>query len=78
MIEKVKRENNTLTLPDSIVSMLGDTEYFTAVASSDRIVLTPIRAKKNGGFASLCGKGKGKVWMADDFDETPEEFAEYM
>ena len=24
------------------------------------------------------GTAKGLIWMADDFDETPEEFAEYM
>ncbi len=77
MIAQAKREKNTITLPDSIVSELGDIEYFTVVASSDRIVLTPVRPKK-GSFASLCGKGKGKVWMADDFDGPMEEFAEYM
>lgn len=24
------------------------------------------------------GMDEGKIWMADDFDETPEEFAEYI
>ena len=27
---------------------------------------------------SAFGCAKGEVWMAPDFDETPEEFAEYM
>jgi PIN domain nuclease of toxin-antitoxin system/antitoxin (DNA-binding transcriptional repressor) of toxin-antitoxin stability system len=26
----------------------------------------------------LIGSAKGKIWMADDFDETPEEFEEYL
>jgi prevent-host-death family protein len=25
---------------------------------------------------SLCGAWKGKVWMADDFDELPDDIAE--
>lgn len=31
-------------------------------------------------FAGLPGLGsmKGKIWMADDFDETPEDFKDYM
>ena len=28
--------------------------------------------KKNAGWA------KGKIWMADDFNETPEDFKDYM
>lgn len=29
-------------------------------------------------FERKLGIGKGEIWMADDFDETPEEFKEYM
>jgi hypothetical protein len=25
-----------------------------------------------------AGSAKGKIWMADDFDETPEDFKDYM
>jgi hypothetical protein len=25
-----------------------------------------------------AGSAKGKIWMADDFDETPEDFKEYV
>ncbi len=28
--------------------------------------------------AAMCGKGKGKVWMAEDFDAPLDDFAEYM
>jgi Protein of unknown function (DUF2281) len=28
--------------------------------------------RKNAGWA------KGKIWMADDFNETPEDFKDYM
>ncbi len=34
----------------------------------------------NRPFAGLPGLGsmKGKIWMADDFDETPEDFKDYI
>ena len=35
-------------------------------------------ASGKNGIASLCGKGKGLVWMAPDFNAPLEEFAEYM
>jgi hypothetical protein len=25
-----------------------------------------------------AGTAKGKIWMADDFDETPDDFEDYM
>ncbi len=25
-----------------------------------------------------AGTAKGKIWMADDFDETPEDFKDYL
>ncbi len=28
--------------------------------------------------AEMCGKGKGKVWTAEDFDSPLDDFAEYM
>lgn len=28
--------------------------------------------------AEMCGKGKGRVWIADDFDAPLDDFAEYM
>ena len=30
-----------------------------------------------GGFAPLAGAWRGRVKIADDFDETPDDFAEY-
>ncbi|MCC8109848.1 MAG: DUF2281 domain-containing protein [Planctomycetes bacterium] len=38
---------------------------------------TEVHDGKNG-IASLRGLGKGKVWMADDFNAPLEDFAEYM
>ena len=29
-------------------------------------------------IASLRGKGKGKVWMSEDFDAPLEDFVDYM
>ena len=37
--------------------------------STQKITKKPIRH---------LGKWKGQIWMADDFDETPECFEEYM
>lgn len=76
-----KRENNTLTLPDDVLSEFGGVEYFDVLTTDDGgILLKPsaLKPKKKNGVASLCGLGKGKVWMADDFNDTPEDFAEYM
>jgi prevent-host-death family protein len=36
--------------------------------------LVPERPK--GGFASLKGVWKGEAWIADDFDELPDDLAE--
>lgn len=35
-------------------------------------------AKRATCLAELRGKFKGKIWMADDFDATPEDFADYV
>ncbi len=34
--------------------------------------------KRANRMAELEGKYKGEIWMADDFDEPLEDFAEYM
>ncbi len=77
---ELKKENNQLILPESILSALGDAEYFDVAAYGGMIAVTPLPdgPRKKNGIASLRGKGKGKVWMSDDFDAPMEEFAEYM
>lgn len=45
------------------------------------VVITFIKPVKNEGkipLSELRGKWKGKVWMADDFNEPLEEMKEYM
>lgn len=44
------------------------------------LILEPKENKKEHAnkAAEMCGKGKGKVWMADDFDAPLSDFAEYM
>ncbi len=76
----MKKENGQLILSESILSQYGDVEYFHVVVVPGGIDITPApgEPKERKGIASLRGKGKGKVWMADDFNDTPEEFAEYM
>jgi prevent-host-death family protein len=44
--------------------------------STFRIVPTAQVGHKKG--RGLVGSAKGKVWMANDFDETPEGFEDYM
>jgi prevent-host-death family protein len=34
--------------------------------------------RPQGGFASLAGVWEGRVWIADDFDELPDEIAERL
>ncbi len=75
---ELKKENNQLILPESILSALGDAEYFDVVTESNHIVLTPAQPRKKNRAAEIRGEGKGKVWMSDDFDAPMEEFAEYM
>lgn len=41
------------------------------ITSHDETPVSELR-KKNLGWA------KGKIWIADDFNDTPEEFKEYM
>lgn len=43
--------------------------------SAFKLVPTESPPKKKRG---LIGSAKGKVWMADDFDEPLEDFKEYM
>ncbi len=76
MIAKVKKENNQLILPDSILSKYGDVEYFDVVATVSSITLRPAKdgAKKKGGVAKI----QFEAWMSDDFDAPMEEFKEYM
>ncbi len=38
--------------------------------------LVPERPR--GGFASLAGVWEGRVWVADDFDELPDDMAERL
>jgi antitoxin (DNA-binding transcriptional repressor) of toxin-antitoxin stability system len=39
--------------------------------------MTPI-APMDGTNRLKFGMLKGKIWISDDFNDTPEEFAEYM
>lgn len=35
-----------------------------------------VAVERKSGMASILGAWKGRVWMADDFDELPDDFAE--
>jgi antitoxin (DNA-binding transcriptional repressor) of toxin-antitoxin stability system len=60
---------------------------FSDVLSGEEILLTdhdmPVMKmtpipQQNGTNRLKFGMLKGKIWISDDFNETPEEFAEYM
>jgi antitoxin (DNA-binding transcriptional repressor) of toxin-antitoxin stability system len=61
---------------------------FNDVLSGEEIVLTdhdtpvmkmiPIAHPSNGTERLKFGSLKGKIWISDDFNDTPEEFAEYL
>lgn len=38
----------------------------------------PTRKGQEIDRSGMYGMLKGEIWMADDFNETPEEFKEYM
>ena len=42
------------------------------------ITIQPRDGKPKNRAREMYGKGKGKVWMSDDFDAPLEDFAEYM
>lgn len=69
ILEKIKRlpldkQKEVEAIVDSLVSKYGET-------LEDVNELVETRRKH---LDSL----KGKIWMADDFNETPEEFKEYL
>ena len=61
-------------------------ELIQRVARGDEIVITDHRNRplaklvhfRPPGWKRKAGNAEGKVWMAPDFDEPLEDFAEYM
>ncbi len=60
---------------------------FSDVLNGEEVVLTdhntPVMKvvpipHKNGQKRLKFGDLKGKIWIADDFNETPEDFADYI
>ena len=43
-----------------------------------RAVPEPTPASQAAARCRMLGSLKGRIWMAPDFDDTPEEFREYM
>ncbi len=67
--------------PDRKITLELPADCPAGQATITVIVEPPPACVKSGGkngIAGLRGKGKGKVWMADDFDAPLEDFAEYM
>lgn len=42
------------------------------------LTFAPRPPKSKLTFADICGMGKGKVWMSEDFDAPVSDFAEYI
>ena len=68
------------TAQDNLKQLLSDahngkTVVITAMNGwAVKLVPTPIKAKQ----PRQAGSARGQVWMADDFDEPLDDFAEYM
>lgn len=69
VLEKVNRLplDKQQEIEDFINEVIG--KYDTSL--QDQISITELR-KKNMGWA------KGKIWIAEDFNDTPEDFKEYL
>jgi len=62
-------EQKIKSIPDKYVNEISDfLDFLQFKASSSESKLK----KRNPGIA------KGKLWMSKDFDDTPEDFKEYM
>ena len=65
---------------DSLTELLSDAHKGKTVVirakngRAVKLVPTPIRSKK----PRKAGSARGQVWMADDFDDPLDDFAEYM
>jgi len=58
-----------------LVSQLSEEEKIKLLNELEKTLSQPGKdTRKRGGFGIL----KGKVWMADDFNEPLEDFKEYM
>jgi effector-binding domain-containing protein len=58
-----------------LIGQLSDEEKIKLLDEVEKTISQPGKDTRNrGGF----GIWKGKVWMADDFDEPLDDFKEYM
>ena len=58
-----------------VVELPADFPVGNAVVT---IMFQPRGEQPKNRAREIYGKGKGKVWMSDDFDAPLEDFAEYM
>ena len=54
----------------------GGEEIVIARNGEPMVKLVPVEDEEPQGFASLLGIYKGRIHIADDFDELPEEWKE--
>ncbi len=69
-----------VVIPDSD-RMYIEVELPTGIPAGEAIMTVTLEPKAGATknmAATMCGKGKGKVWIADDFDSPLPDFAEYM
>ena len=51
-------------------------EFANYLLNSDSKATSLLQSKKHGN--SILGKAKGKIWIADDFNATPDGFEDYV
>ena len=54
---------------------LPDLIRYAKVLNESSSMKVTVTRKKN---VRRFGRLKGKIWMADDFNDTPDEFSEYL
>ncbi|NOT18321.1 MAG: AbrB/MazE/SpoVT family DNA-binding domain-containing protein [Sulfuriferula sp.] len=65
MLAKVTSKNQ-LTLPKSVVQLVGNTEYFEVEVENGRVILTPVRIQKADAVrAKLAALGIGEQDVTD-------------
>ena len=67
-IEKIKR-----LPPEKLQELEAFVDTLLAQTENDKVD-TGIREKR----IKNMGRLKGEIWMADDFNETPEDFKDYV
>ena len=63
---------------DELVAKAARGEDVAITSDDGKVFRLVLSVQKPRGKRGLVGSHRGGIWMADDFDETPEDFKEYL